>query len=113
VLADPATRDNQGKDMRILRAPVFPAGPLVFPLADGGWSDGKWPRARMARRNRAFRLSMALVSGMKSRGASVASGRVLASLGRVRGVPEEQLGQADLHLELGARVSTWPPLRLA
>jgi len=36
VLADPATRDNQGKDMRILRAPVFRAGPLFsrWPMGD-------------------------------------------------------------------------------
>jgi hypothetical protein len=32
---------------------------------------------------------------------------------RFRGVLEEQLGQADLHAELRARVSTWPPLRPA
>ena len=33
-------------------------------------SLGKWPRWRTARRNRALRLSMALVSGMKEAGVS-------------------------------------------
>ena len=37
----------------------------------------------------------------------------LGSGDRVRGVRRNQLGQADLYVELRARVSTWPPLRLA
>jgi hypothetical protein len=58
-------------------------------------SLGKWPLALVALRNLAFRLSMALVSGMKYVTLWRCGHRGFRFGGyRVRGVQEEQLGQA-------------------
>ena len=60
------------------------------------------------------KVKSAFVSGMKwGLLRAWRPGEVVGSRRRVRGVVEEQLGQAALHRELRARVSTWPPLRLA
>ena len=75
-------------------------------------SFGKCPRALTARRNLAFKLSIAFVSGMKYLGPESALRHCCSVAGSGWGCSEEQLGQADLHAELRARVSTWPPLRL-
>ncbi len=63
---------------------------------------GKWPRARVARRILALSDSTALVSGMKwvAPLARVPVRDLGSGIVRVRGVVEEQLGQADLYVEL-------------
>ena len=76
-------------------------------------SVGKCPRALTALRIRAFTLSIALVSGMRYVASRPAAEPTYGCGGRARGVRRNQLGQADQYLELRARVSTWPPLRLA
>ena len=80
-------------------------------------SLGKWPRILTARLSFAFRASMAFVTGMRMSGADVRLGSkrspAYGATIRDRGTGSTKCGQADVHDELRARVSSWPPLRLA
>ena len=80
-------------------------------------SFGKWPRVRTARRSLAFSASIAFVTGMKLPAPkSPLSAKSLRRMVRPSGTEApgaRKCGQADLLDELRARVSSWPPLRLA
>jgi len=81
-------------------------------------SLGKWPRARTALRSFELSASMALVTGMRLAGAEIpAAIQSVVAYGatiRDRGTGSTRMcGQADVYDELRARVSSWPPLRLA
>src|SRR5215204_3935620 len=79
-------------------------------------SLGKWPRILTARLSFAFRASMAFVTGMTMPVPTSGWDKAVLAYGatiRDRGTGSTKCGQADVHDELRARVSSWPPLRLA
>ena len=80
-------------------------------------SLGKWPLARTARRSLAFKASIAFVTGMRvpapMSGCGFRDRGIWCDHPGQRRREHEGAGRPILYVELRARVSSWPPLRLA
>ena len=87
----------------------------VATLAVAAYDHGRW--LLMEARNSCIALPIELVTGMRMAGADVRLGpsrfRRMVRPSGTEAPGARRCGQADVYDELRARVSSWPPLRLA